>query len=285
MNGKNELSFWGRAVYDKTIKIIGRAFDDVGDAVHVKVNVPEDSFRIPNGQIKRDSTVTAVPTPKTSSDKADLLSKALAVILPAGLVFIGNIAGANVHILAILAGIGGLIGSFIGNIFSDKAAPVESNEHSHEEIQAQRLKPEDIRVRFSAADDEKKKILSRYAQEIERLCQEISAFEIRSKRNYNVATDIYFGEWLQRFFIFAAKNPNDRKIQRLHDDLFAVLAPMGIKVYDDAALKEGRLKADGTPDVPVQEYLIDNRQGTNYNRVSRPAIYSDEQVLARGEIS
>lgn len=169
-----------------------------------------------------------------------------------------------------------------------KALSQNNSDKSLKEFQPKKLQTEDVSVKTLIDEEKKNLTITQYEQEIERLCQEISAFERdwdSAKNRYNVATDRSFGEWLQRFLIFAEKNSNDRKIQRLHDDLFAVLAPMGIKVYDDAALKEKRLKADGTPDVPVKEYLIDNRQGTSYNRVSRPAIYSDEQILARGEIS
>ena len=124
-------------------------------------------------------------------------------------------------------------------------------------------------------------ILDEARQSSAQLCQQISDFEDTARARHDIALDRKFGEWAQRLLIHCDKHPDDRNLQRLRNELIAVLAGMRIHVYDCVVLKE-----DGTPDVPLPDYLIDNSPDRKtYTRVSRPAIYSDETVLARGEIS
>ena len=149
-----------------------------------------------------------------------------------------------------------------------------------EKLQPEKLKPEDVKAKISTNEDEAEKFLEEFYREIEKLSQEISDFENAANAKHDIAQDRRFGDWVQRFLIFADKHPEDRAIQKLRDNLIEVLATMRIYVYDSVELKE-----DGTPDVPRADYLIDNSKDKKYTRVSRPAVYSDKLSLARGEIS
>ena len=154
-----------------------------------------------------------------------------------------------------------------------------------ENFQPENLKPEDVNVKISTNQGAAEKFLEEFYREIEKLSEEISAFENAANARHDIAKDRKFGDWIQRFLIFVDKHSEDRAIQKLRDNLVEVLATMRIYVYDNVKLQE-----EGTPDVYRddyfhEDYLIDNRTGKTYTRVSRPAVYSNETFLARGEIS
>ena len=273
MGAKKELSFLGRAVFEKVNDLFDRAFANASESIRVKIEVPKDFVRMPRTQPGR------VKTSKTLGTSSGILNKASSLLLPAGLVFLGNFFEANVAVLAVLAGVGGLVGSFIGKTSSDTSS-AETSGDSPENFQAEKLKPEDVKAKVAIDEDKAEKFLAIARREIEKLSEEISDFENAANARHDIAKDRKFGDWVQRFLIFADKHPEDRAIQKLRDNLVEVLATMRIYVYDSVELKE-----DGTPDVPRADYLIDNSKDKKYTYVSRPAVYSDELSLARGEIS
>ena len=273
MGARKELSFLGRAVFENVNDLFDRAFANASESIRVKIEVPEGFVHMPKTQLGR------VKTSQISGISSDILNKAASFLLPAGLVFLGNFLGANAVVLTILAGVGGVVSTFIGKTSS------ETSSDSSENFQPENLKPEDVKAKVSMDEDKKEKFLAIARQEIEKLSEEISDFENAANARHDIAKDRKFGDWVQRFLIFADKHSEDRAIQKLRDNLVEVLATMRIYVYDNVKLQE-----EGTPDVYRddyfrEDYLIDNRTGKTYTRVSRPAVYSNETFLARGEIS
>ena len=128
--------------------------------------------------------------------------------------------------------------------------------------------------------DQRDLLLERAKGDIDRLCADISLFEKRNKEKHDIQIDRNFGEWAQEFLMYADANPNDRQLQFLRDQFVARLAQMKIHVYDEVVLN-----SEGEPNTPHPDYLIDSREGESYEKVIRPAIYSDRSLLARGKIT
>lgn len=115
-------------------------------------------------------------------------------------------------------------------------------------------------------------------KELRSLLNYVASYEADVAEGYDITTDRQFGEWLQKFLIFAAQS-EDRKIGRMYDDLITKLAAMKITVYDELVLND-----NGEPDIPCLEYFVDKREDGAYHKVTKPAIYTKRGILARGEI-
>lgn len=72
-------------------------------------------------------------------------------------------------------------------------------------------------------------------------------------------------QWIQKFYVYAVRHGEERSIQAMKEELTDLLASMGITVYDEIILNEM-----GLPDLPDENYYIDEREGENFTRVKRP---------------
>ena len=117
--------------------------------------------------------------------------------------------------------------------------------------------------------------LETYLQE---LLDYVEAYEESLCAGHDVTTDQKFGEWVQRYLVLC-RTQNNPQMMRMAGELISRLASMKILVYAEVELNE-----DGKPDVPDQEYLADARSGKEYTEVTRPAVYTKNGLLARGEI-
>lgn len=253
-----KLGAFGRNVSEAAEGIINRAYEDIESIVNAELTIPKGYVKLP------DETVTIAKKTNTMQDK---LCTALAAAIPAAMTAVGLVLNAPTVAVVLLASGGGATGAFIQK--NNKATPVE-------------LKPltcKDIPVHITVNQEKLKNAKQESLKELEQLKLQVGNFEAKHNEMHDISMDRGFGEWAQQFLVYAAKNPEDNELQALMGMFMQRLSAMGLQVYDEVRLKE-----DGTPDVPIQHYLIDSKKGEEYTEVVRPAIYSDKSLLARGEI-
>lgn len=262
MPNENRLTYLGSRVVEKTNELIDRAYSAAVKGFKVEVNVPKGFVRASNQ--------TADDVQK-SADQSDTFRKILSAILPAGLAFVGLQFDSNVATI-VLAGLGGFISRIIPLPFQEETT--ESPEPT-----SQPLRREDIKFRSVVDDSAKLAFLSEVRDEVLKVGLDISDFETAMNSKHDICLNQSFGEWAQNFIVHADAS-NDKRLKRIRDAFVGQLEMMGIKVYDELIFDN-----TGKPAVPFQDYLIDGRQGEEYTKVERPAIYSDRQILARGKVS
>lgn len=111
------------------------------------------------------------------------------------------------------------------------------------------------------------------------LIDHLRSMEEKGKRGHDVTKDKAFGQWIQKFYVYAARHGEERSMQAMKEELTDLLASMGITVYDEIILNEM-----GLPDLPDETYYIDEREGENFTRVKRPVVYSRNRLLAQGTL-
>ena len=111
------------------------------------------------------------------------------------------------------------------------------------------------------------------------LIDHLRSVEEEGKRGHDVTKDQAFGQWIQKFYVYAVRHGEERSIQAMKEELTDLLASMGITVYDEIILNEM-----GLPDLPDENYYIDEREGENFTRVKRPVVYSRNRLLAQGTL-
>ncbi len=253
-----KLGAFGRDVSEAVEGIINHAYEDIESFVQVELTVPKGYVKLP------DEAQAITKKPDTVQDK---FCTALAAAIPAAVAAAGMALNASAVTVVLLAGGGGAAGTFIQK--SSKAAPVN----------LEPLTSGDIPVHIVVNQEKLKNAKQESLKELERLERRVGCFEAKHNEMHDISMDRGFGEWAQQFLVYAAKNPQDRELQALMGSFMQRLSAMGLQVYDEVRLKE-----DGTPDVPIQHYLIDSRENGEYTEVVRPAVYSDKSLLARGEI-
>lgn len=264
MSNENRLTYLGNRIVEKVEEFVDRAYSAAVKGFKVEVNVPKGFVRASNQ--------TSDDVPK-SADQSDTFRKILSTILPAGMAFVGWQFDSSVATL-VLAGVGGLVGQMI-------PFPVQEKTTKSAEPTPQPLRREDIKFRPVVDDSAKLAFLSEVRDEILKLGLDISDFETKAKSKNDIGLNQNFGEWAQRFIMYAHASP-DKRLQRICDAFINQLETMDITVYDELILN-----SEGKPDVPspFRDYLFDARQGQEFTKVERPAIYSDRQVLAKGKVS
>ena len=262
MPNKNRLTYLGSRVVEKMNELIDRAYSSAVKGSKVEVNVPKGFVRASNQ--------TSDDVPK-SEDQSDTFRKILSTILPSGMAFVGWQFDSSVATL-VLAGVSGLVSQMI-------PLPVQEKTTKSDEPTPQPLRREDIKFQAIVDDTAKAAFLAEVRAEILKLGLDISDFETDAKSKHDICLNQSFGEWAQNFIVHADAS-NDKRLQRIRDAFVGQLEMMGIEVYDELILD-----STGKPAVPFQDYLIDGRQGDEYTKVERPAIYSDRQILARGKVS
>lgn len=274
MEGKKELQLgsFGHDVLDEVNGIVTQVLEKADTIVSAECDIPEGYVRIPDKFPEKEMRL------RESTDRTDKVKMALSAVLPAGLTALASAFNAPAAVVVILSGAGGVAGSFIQN-----TADVHSMRMSDldlQELNLDQLTVSDIRVR-TVVDEQKKQDLKDAAQgKIDLLCSEIVEYETKMNDRHDIAVDKTFGEWVQGFLMYADSRPDDRRLQLMRDELINRLARMKIHVYDEIVLDK-----DGRPNVPIQDYLIDSREGEGYEKLLKPAVYSDRSLLARGEIA
>lgn len=86
------------------------------------------------------------------------------------------------------------------------------------------------------------------------------------------------GEWVQRYLVRVERQGDLYGIASAAE-LCAALEELGVHVYRDI-----EVDAAGAPVLPPYDYFADRREGSAFTRVTRPVVYSDRQLLARGEL-
>lgn len=262
-NAPEKLGPLARDVSDAMRGIVENALESAAAALEVRCQVPEGFVR-----------PEAKPgEPAKQGRKPGALSVVLSAAVPAVLAASGVVLNLPVAAVAALSGVGGVLGGCANRTggAGDKSGAKKT--------QGASLKSEDVSVRIVVNEEKKRAMLESAMEKIGALSSEISGYEQKMQSRHDIAIDTGFGEWVQQFLLYADGRPDDRKLQRMRDELVAKLRRMKIHVYDEVRLGES-----GKPDVPVQDYLIDSREGAAYTRVTVPAVYSDRAVLARGEI-
>lgn len=284
MSNENRLTYLGSRIVEKVEEFVERAYSSAAKAVKVEVEVPKGFVRATN-----QPATNATKVGKSSAQSGvvgEVLPIALSTFLPAGLAFAGwqvnsnfvdsSLVDSNL-VAVVLAGIGGLISRMIPLPVHEEF--VQADSVPDDAPLPQPLRHEDIKFRASFDDTAKAKFLAEVREEILKLGLDISDFEANTKSKHDIGLNQSFGEWAQRFIMYADASV-DKKLQRIRDTFVSQLEMMGIKVYDELILD-----SKGKPAVPYQSYLIDGRQDKEYTKVERPAIYSDRQILARGKVS
>ncbi len=260
-------------VYNAVLKIINAAYDSSGLIVEPSCIIPDGYVKIPTG------APTPIKRTHDSNDVADKIKTALCSVLPAGLTALGLAFNAPVVVIVAISAAGGVAGSFIQKT-SNNQDMIFSN-LKLQNVDLEKLTADKIQVKLTENEEKKQELLSTSVLNLDTICAELSAYEKRMADRHDIERDKNFGEWIQKFLMYAANNEQDRKLQNMRDELISHLALMKIHVYDEVQLRE-----DGKPDIPIQDYLYDKRVGKDdeYSKVSRPAVYSDRAILARGEI-
>lgn len=253
-----KLGAFGRDVSEAVEGIINHAYEDIESLVHVELTIPKGYVKLP------DENEMITKKPDTIQEK---LCTALAAGIPAVLAAIGVALNAPAVAVVLLVGGGGVAGAFIQRC------------NKTDSVNLQPLTSEDIPVHIVVDQEELKTAKQESMKELERLKLRVGSFEAKHDEMHDISIDRGFGEWAQQFLVYAAKKSGDNELQALMGRFMQRLSAMGLQVYDEVRLKE-----DGTPDVPIQHYLIDSKKGEEYTEVVRPAIYSDKSLLARGEI-
>lgn len=264
----------GHDIYDSVTEIVNQIIENADDIVSANCDIPEGYVHIP-----RNSTEDKNNHFNESKDFSDKIKWGLSAALPAALTALASVFSAPTAVVVVLSGAGGVAGSFIQN--TANSDDVRLKDLELKEVNLDELTADDIRIYLSVDEKKKQALVDESQRKINALCSEVSAYEMKMNEKHDIALDKAFGEWVQNFLIYADSHPDDRKLGLMRDELITRLARMKIHVYDEVKLRE-----DGKPDVPIQDYLIDSREREedNYEKVIRPAVYSDQSILARGEI-
>lgn len=265
-----KLGSLGRDVSEAVSEIVTQVIENADTLVNVRCDVPKGYVRIPDSAHKN----AHLSEPRDLSDKVKL---GLSAALPAGLTALASAFSAPTAVVVILSGAGGIAGSFIQNTIN--ADNMRISDLKLQELNLNELTAQDIAVRLKVDENKKQDLEKKVQKKINSLCLEIAEYETKANEKHDIAVDKAFGEWVQNFLVYADSNPDNRKLQLMRDELINRLARMKIHVYDEVVLDE-----NGRPDIPIQDYLIDSREGEDYQKVLRPAVYSDRSILARGEI-
>lgn len=262
-----------RDICDAVREIINSAYDQSSSIIETKCKVPEGYVRIPNDVSEKQKQLTK------STEVADKVKEALCAALPAGLATLGLAFNAPAVAVIVMTGAGSVASSFIQRTGSAKDVTI-SNLHL-ENLDLEKLSPDEIKVTIEIDQSKKNELIINANEKLEKICSEISAYEKKNNSRPDIEINKEFGEWVQQFLMYVENNQEDRKLQNLRNALINRLASMNIQVYDEI-----RLRADGKLDVPIQDYLYDKRENREdeYRVVSRPAVYSNRSLLARGEI-
>lgn len=244
------------------------------------ISIIDSSCSIPDGFVKIPSnTPRSKELSANTNEVADMVKDALCAVLPAGLSALALAFNAPTVAVVVMTGAGGVASSFIQR--TGNPSNMTFSELQLENIDLERLSPDKIGIHIEINQNKKQELLAEANSKLEKICSEISAYEEKNNSKADVEINQEFGEWVQKFLLFADSNPDDRKLQNIRSALISCLASMNISVYDEVQLRD-----DGTPDVPIQDYLYDKRENseTDYKKVTRPAVYSKRALLARGEI-
>lgn len=286
MSNENRLTYLGSRIVEKVEEFVERAYSSAAKAVKVEVEVPKGFVRATN-----QPATNATKVGKSSAQSGvvgKVLPIVLSTVLPAGLAFAGwqinsnfvdsSLVDSNL-VAVVLAGVGGLISRMIPLPFHEEVVQADSVPNNAPLLQS--LRREDIKFQASVDDTAKAAFLSEIRDEVLKLGLDISDFEAKGKSKNAIDLNQNFGEWAQRFIMYAYAS-SDKRLQRICDAFVNQLETMGITVYDELVLN-----SEGKPDVPspFRDYLFDARQGKDFTKVERPAIYSDRQVLAKGKVS
>ncbi len=216
---------------------------------------------------------------------------AVSVLLPVVLTSISLLVGWPIAVTGSLAFLGG-VGSVALQMFNiktncnDSKISLKIDKYAKEKFKRETEKKVNQLITYISDYDRKqqkdKHILENRIANCniasEQLKQDVQEKQKSNSMGYDITVDTKFGEWAQRFLIIANKS-EDRAIANLGDELVTRLATMKIIVYD-----EPLLNSQGKPDVPFDDYLMDESSGEEYKEVVKPAIYSKSSLLARGEI-
>lgn len=276
MSNENRLTYMGSRIVEKVEEVVERAYSSAAKAVKVEVEVPKGFVRA------TDQPATNATKVVNSSAQSGVIGKVLPIILstvlPAGLAFVG-LQFNSILVAVVLAGVGGLISRMIPLPVHEEV--LQADPVSNDAPPPQPLRREDIKFQAGVDDTAKVAFLSEIRDEVLKLGLDISDFETKAKSKNDIGLNQNFGEWAQRFIMYAHASP-DKRLQRICDAFINQLETMDITVYDELILN-----SEGKPDVPspFRDYLFDARQGQEFTKVERPAIYSDRQVLAKGKVS
>lgn len=285
MPNENRLTYLGSRTVEKVEEFVERAYSSAAKAVKVEIKVPKGFVRATD-----QPATNATKVGKSSAQSGvvgEVLPIVLSTVLPAGLAFAGwqinsnfvdsSLVDSNL-VAVVLAGVGGLISRMIPLPFHEEVVQADSVPN---DAPPQPLRREDIKFRAVVDDSAKAAFLSEVRNEILKLGLDIYDFRENPPSAPDINLNRNFGEWAQRFIMYADASA-DKRLQRIRDAFVNQLEMMGITVYDELILN-----SEGTPDVPspFRDYLFDARQGKDFTKVERPAIYSDEQILARGTVS
>ena len=257
MNTPNEYGILSRQVSVAVSRIIADLIDETMAAAHADCILPE-CFSAPT-QSESEST--------EKKSKNFRLEPAIPAVIPTVLTTIALTLHAHPALIVLLAGGGSLIGT---QLFTDDSKAAQNPSAPQiPQIQANIVwDQERLQTARETAD-----------RKLEELVQSLNVIEEKYNQVLDVSKDRGFGEWIQQFWVYCDKNPDDPNLQMLRGLLMSRLSCMEIHVYDTPELNE-----NGKPDVPFQDYLIDRRQGDAYTEVTVPAVYSKKALLARGEI-
>lgn len=244
------------------------------------ISIAEVKCIVPDGFVKIPSTVPkSKQLTSNTTDISDKIKDAFCAALPAALSALGLVFNAPTVAVVFMTGAGGVASSFIQRIGESK--DITLSELHLENIDLEKLTADKISVKININQDRKQEILAEANRKLEKVCSEISVYEEKNNSKHDVELNQEFGEWVQKFLMYVDNNQDDRKLYNLRNALINCLASMNIHVYDEVLLRD-----DGMPDVPIQEYLYDKREDrtAEFKEITRPAVYSNRALLARGEI-
>lgn len=262
-----------RDIYNAVSEIINSAYEQSISIIDSNCSIPDGYVKIPSKMPKRRKL------PSNTTEVSDKVKDALCAVLPAGLSALGLAFDAPAVAVIVMTGAGGIASSFIQK--TGRSRDMDLSDLHLDNIDLEKLTQEKIDITIKINQNRKQKLLTDSNKKLQKVCSEISAYEEKNNKKHDIEIDKEFGEWVQQFLMYTEDNQDDRKLQNIRNVLIHCLSSMNIHVYDEVQLRE-----DGKPDVPIQDYLYDKRENheAEYKEVSRPAVYSDCALLARGEI-
>lgn len=272
MEEKIELQYGplARSVYERMVEIIAQLTEKFPDTVDTNVTIP-DNFVELSGNCAQESAS------KFHVNTESLVDSGLSAALTAVLTSLASALNSPAAVIILLSATGSATSSYIQNV--RKARRTQDEKLKIEQTDLKKLSSEDVGVHITINNDKRGELTSEAFLKIEHLCKEISDYENKIQDIHDVAVDKQFGEWIQRYFVYASGHTDDMQLQNLKYELINCLANMKIRVYDELLLNE-----KGEPDVPIADYIIDNRTSDSYEQIKKPAVYSNKMILARGEI-
>ena len=270
----DNLSPLAQDANDAIKRTIENAYQNAQRAVFVDYEIPEGFIRIPKENVRAENRLAKKADGVNSGIKV-----ALSAALPASLTALALAFQAPAVAVVILSSAGGIIDSFIQPAGKSDMKLSDLSELQLETLSLEKLTKEDVRVTLETDGDKLEEAKRKSMEEADKLCRELSDFEETMRQRHDVAVDRTFGEWVQRFLIYVQDHSEDRELQIMKSTLIDRLEDMNISVYDELELDK-----DGHPAVPFPACLIDKSDGNGYEVVTKPAVYSDRQILARGVI-